>query len=70
MIKESGQSEIVGEEFVILTTGREKGWVRYLVVCTWPLSASADERVRDKRFVFGDEGRHVRVRRGVFDARR
>ena len=58
-IKESGQSAIVGDEFVVVTVGRSKGRVRYLAICTWPSSSTADERVRDERFVFADEGRMV-----------
>jgi hypothetical protein len=58
-IKESGQSAIVGDEFVIVTVGRSKGRVRYLVIRTWPNSSTADERVRDERFVFADMGRMV-----------
>ena len=58
-IKESGQSALIGDEFVIITVGRSKGRVRYLAIRTWPSSSTADERVGDKRFVFGDEGRMV-----------
>src|SRR5436190_9443304 len=61
VIKESGQSEIVGKEFVIVTVGREKGVVRYLVVRTWPQTSTPEERLADQRFLFGEEGRTVLV---------
>jgi hypothetical protein len=55
-IKESGQSGIVGDEFLAITVGRTKNRVRYLVIRTWPNSSTGSERIKDKRLIFGDEG--------------
>jgi hypothetical protein len=57
MIKESGASQILGDEFVIVFIGREKGWVRYVVILTWPRSSSVAERTKDQRFVMGQDSR-------------
>ena len=48
MIKESGASQILGDEFIIVTIGREKGWIRYLVILTWPKSSTVAERIKDR----------------------
>ena len=49
MIKESGQSWHLGNEYVIIKIGRKRGWICYLIIQTWPFQSSIKERSEDKR---------------------
>ena len=51
MIKQSGQSVLFGDEFVIIRVGRKSGRVKYIVILTWPMTSTADERTSDRRMI-------------------
>lgn len=66
MIKESSESWLLGNEYVIIKIGRKKEWIRYLVILTWPANASVEERLKDKRFTFQDEQPMVLMPNGEY----
>jgi len=58
-LSESGQSEIIGDKFVVMILGRRLARVSFLVVEAWPSSLSADERRLTKRLRFQEDSRVV-----------
>jgi len=52
----SGQSFMVGEQFVIVKNGFLRGEVTWVAVRSWPASSTPEQRLRDTRVTVGPRG--------------
>jgi hypothetical protein len=67
-VSETGQSEIIGDKFVVMILGRKLARVDYLVVEAWPSSLSADERRSTSRLRLNGDSRAVSRPDGTMEA--
>jgi hypothetical protein len=63
----SGQSFILGDQFVIVDNGYSFGKVTFVVVLNWPVSSSTEERLEDDRLIVrGVDQPQVRLPDGTY----